>query len=92
MIRFDSVRLIHSCIHLLTSPDNAWTGRQIESQYFSFLSLFSFLFVLHCIVGVGYGKIKYLKKQYGPGTIHMMELIKKAIDPNNIMNPGKVVN
>ena len=58
--------------------------------------LFVFIFIsfciLHCIVGVGYGKIKYLKEQYGPGTIHMMELIKKAIDPNNIMNPGKVVN
>lgn len=40
--------------------------------------------------GVGYGKIKYLKQQYGPGAVHMMEMIKKALDPNSIMNPGKV--
>jgi D-lactate dehydrogenase (cytochrome) len=41
--------------------------------------------------GVGYGKIKYLKKQYGPGAVHMMGMIKRAMDPNSIMNPGKVV-
>jgi D-lactate dehydrogenase (cytochrome) len=41
--------------------------------------------------GVGYGKIRYLKRQYGPGAVHMMETIKRALDPNGIMNPGKVV-
>jgi FAD/FMN-containing dehydrogenase len=46
---------------------------------------------LSFVDGVGYGKIKYLKQQYGPGAVHMMKLIKNAIDPQNIMNPGKVV-
>jgi len=41
--------------------------------------------------GVGYGKMKYLEQQYGTGAVHMMKLIKNAIDPLNIMNPGKVV-
>jgi len=41
--------------------------------------------------GVGYGKIKYLSQQYGPNTVDMMKRIKIALDPNNIMNPGKVV-
>jgi D-lactate dehydrogenase (cytochrome) len=41
--------------------------------------------------GVGYGKIKYLADQYGPGAVRMMELIKESLDPNNILNPGKVV-
>lgn len=41
--------------------------------------------------GVGYGKIKYLQSQYGPGAVQMMKTIKQALDPNNIMNPGKVV-
>ena len=41
--------------------------------------------------GVGYGKIKYLKKQYGVGAVKMMKMIKKSLDPLNIMNPGKVV-
>lgn len=42
--------------------------------------------------GIGYGKVKYLREQYGDGAVHMMKLIKKSIDPKNIMNPGKVVS
>lgn len=41
--------------------------------------------------GVGYGKIKYLEKQYGKGAVEMMTMIKRGLDPNNIMNPNKVV-
>lgn len=41
--------------------------------------------------GVGYGKTKYLEQQYGPGAVNMMRAIKQALDPDNIMNPGKVV-
>ena len=41
--------------------------------------------------GVGYGKIKYLTDQYGPGAVRMMEMVKESLDPNNILNPGKVV-
>mgnify|MGYP002176469451 CR=1 FL=1 len=41
--------------------------------------------------GVGYGKIKYLERQYGPGATIMMRMVKKGLDPHNIMNPGKVV-
>ena len=41
--------------------------------------------------GVGYGKIKFLEEQYGTGAVHMMQVIKQSLDPNNILNPGKVV-
>ena len=41
--------------------------------------------------GVGYGKKQYLVKQYGEGGVDFMRRIKIGIDPNNIMNPGKVV-
>jgi D-lactate dehydrogenase (cytochrome) len=42
--------------------------------------------------GVGTGKIQLLKEEMGPGSISMMEIIKTAIDPNNIMNPGKILD
>ena len=42
--------------------------------------------------GVGYGKIKYLERQYGAGAVDMMRAIKMSLDPRNIMNPGKIVD
>ncbi len=41
--------------------------------------------------GIGYGKKKYLMLEHETG-IGLMRTIKKAIDPHNIMNPGKVVD
>ena len=41
--------------------------------------------------GVGCGKIQYLERQYGPGAVSMMKAVKQALDPRNIMNPGKIV-
>lgn len=42
--------------------------------------------------GIGYGKKKYLKRMYGEGGISMMKAVKHALDPFNIMNPGKIVD
>ncbi len=40
--------------------------------------------------GVGVGKMKYQEQQHGE-SIKVMRLIKKALDPNNLMNPGKLI-
>jgi D-lactate dehydrogenase (cytochrome) len=39
--------------------------------------------------GVGHGKIKYLEAEHG-GAVAAMRAIKQALDPDNIMNPGKI--
>ncbi|MFC6687227.1 FAD-binding oxidoreductase [Jhaorihella thermophila] len=40
--------------------------------------------------GIGQGKRAYLEKELGPATRYM-RAIKAALDPDNIMNPGKIL-
>ena len=39
--------------------------------------------------GVGMGKMKYLETEHGP-ALEVMRTIKRALDPDNRMNPGKM--
>ena len=40
--------------------------------------------------GVGMGKIDYVEAEHGE-AVELMRTLKKALDPDNIMNPGKMV-
>ena len=40
--------------------------------------------------GVGQGKMKYLAAEHGP-ALDVMRTIKHALDPHDLMNPGKIV-
>ena len=41
--------------------------------------------------GIGLHKMGYLIDEAGLGAVEMMRTLKRALDPKNIMNPGKVV-
>jgi len=41
--------------------------------------------------GIGLGKLKYMPKQFGEEGLAVMRSIKQALDPNNILNPGKLL-
>jgi D-lactate dehydrogenase (cytochrome) len=41
--------------------------------------------------GVGQGKMKYLAAELGEPALLAMRVIKQALDPQGIMNPGKIV-
>jgi D-lactate dehydrogenase (cytochrome) len=41
--------------------------------------------------GIGLHKMDYLVQEAGEGAVAMMRSIKLALDPLNILNPGKVV-
>ncbi|QUS36235.1 FAD-binding oxidoreductase [Falsirhodobacter algicola] len=41
--------------------------------------------------GVGIGKADYLTEEYDPGALALMAALKAAVDPQGIMNPGKIL-
>ena len=41
--------------------------------------------------GIGIGKQEFLLREHGREAIDTMWLIKQALDPYNLMNPGKVL-
>jgi len=42
--------------------------------------------------GIGIGKLKHMRNEHGDGAIAVMQAVKAALDPQNIMNPGKIVD
>lgn len=41
--------------------------------------------------GVGQKKMKYLELEHGADAMAVMRTLKRALDPQNILNPGKIV-
>ncbi len=41
--------------------------------------------------GVGMGKQKYMDAEHGAGALSVMRSIKQAMDPDDLMNPGKLI-
>ena len=41
--------------------------------------------------GIGVARLKFLELQRGPDAVRVMHQIKAALDPLNILNPGRAV-
>jgi D-lactate dehydrogenase (cytochrome) len=41
--------------------------------------------------GVGQKKIQYLEEEFTPSTLDLMRRVKRAFDPDNLLNPGKIL-
>lgn len=41
--------------------------------------------------GIGLGKQKYLQLEFGEAGLELMRTLKNAMDPYNLMNPGKLL-
>jgi len=73
-------------------PIEKWN--EVIPQYHN--TLYSFVYSLGgCLSGehgIGLRKLAEMKKFTDSVELGMMEAIKKALDPKNIMNPGKVIS
>jgi D-lactate dehydrogenase (cytochrome) len=41
--------------------------------------------------GVGVGKVAHIAEEHGPVHMDLMRKLKRTLDPDNIMNPGKML-
>lgn len=41
--------------------------------------------------GIGLHKLQFMSEEHGEDALDLMRSLKKAFDPNNILNPGKVI-
>ena len=42
--------------------------------------------------GVGLVKKRWLRQQFGDGSLALMQQVKRALDPGDLLNPGKIFN
>jgi D-lactate dehydrogenase (cytochrome) len=42
--------------------------------------------------GVGYGKAPYLELEHGTAGVELMRAVKRALDPDDLFNPGKIAD
>jgi FAD/FMN-containing dehydrogenase len=63
--------------------------RQVEEQVYGCLQPFSG--AISAEHGIGLEKRAYLSISRGQAEIELMKSLKRMLDPNNILNPGKVV-
>lgn len=41
--------------------------------------------------GIGLHKIGFLEEEAGPEAMELMRLLKRSLDPQNLLNPGKML-
>ena len=77
---------------ILVDKDDA-AGIDQGNRYLSWLSEMAISMEGTCTGehGIGQGKMAYLDKELGETATDMMRAIKAALDPQNILNPGKIV-
>ena len=76
---------------LLAAQDRSlWDHRQIEEGLELVERSLRFGGTCSGEHGVGMGKMKFLEREHGP-ALEVMRTIKRALDPENRMNPGKMI-
>ena len=73
----------------ISMPDSEIDGAAISTAIYDLVHEFGGSFSAEH--GVGRLKREYLPKYCNEGEFELMRALKKALDPNNILNPGKVI-
>jgi glycolate oxidase len=77
---------------IMKNPDGSipeWVDKIRKEYYLAALKYGGTITAEH---GTGKTRKKYMELQFSPEIIDLMKRIKKAFDPNNILNPGVIVD
>lgn len=82
-------------LHARIMPDEAWSDEKWEGMLPEILSeLYELTAELGGRIsgehGIGHKRKKYMNCVVSEGYLDMLRAIKKGLDPNNVLNPGKI--
>lgn len=83
---------LHFNILKMDMTDEEWEQQVAEFHAISFAYVYSLGGRLSGEHGIGAKKADALEKYCDPVEMNIMKSIKRALDPNNILNPGKLIN
>lgn len=81
---------IHLMILKAGNSEAEWPEKLLEIQTEIFDYVYNIGGKLSGEHGIGYKKKTLMEKYTNPVELEVMRAIKKALDPNNILNPGKI--
>jgi len=76
-------------IHMIAWVEGKELSKQIYKHIYELINEFGGTVTAEH--GIGYHKADYLALCRSPEEIALMRILKKAMDPNNILNPGRVL-
>ncbi|WVZ61987.1 hypothetical protein U9M48_011789 [Paspalum notatum var. saurae] len=88
--RKEADRLNHFMVHTALSMEGTCTGEHGVGTGKMKASI-SHMRNLNSVTSILFFKAMYLEKELGIESLRTMKRIKAALDPNNIMNPGKLI-
>jgi FAD/FMN-containing dehydrogenase len=76
-------------VRLISERTNNKMIKNIAIQYFN--EIIKNKGTISAEHGDGLARSEFVKQQYGKKNIQIFKKIKKFMDPNNILNPGKII-
>lgn len=83
---------VHAHILKGATPDGEWREKLSGLQKQLYQKVYSMGGKLSGEHGIGYKRVGLMSEFCGAAELEMMRAVKKALDPNLILNPGKIFN
>ena len=83
---------LHFQIMKRDMPDDEWERQLAQFRAFAYPYVYQLGGRLSGEHGIGYKRLSYMEQYTDPVELELMKTIKKAMDPNGILNPDKIIH